>query len=128
MVWRVASGDDYLKIDLGLQDPQNKFAFISTSALQILGNLANAIVLESCPHDSSTTLPQADPFSVYVGPLLPLIGKKRTRMIGCKSSQWTKAQISGCLHLVQPFAMLSCEEMFAYHVVWMFVEDTIILY
>ena len=70
-VWRVTPKDTYLKVELGLNSPDNDLSFVSTSALTILRNMSVAMMMDSCPHDPNVPLSRPDLSCDYFGPLVP---------------------------------------------------------
>lgn len=71
-VWRVARRDGFLEVNLGLEDPTNKYIHVVRAPFHILTNLASALILEACSHDPSCSLEKPDWFCAYTGPLSPM--------------------------------------------------------
>jgi len=68
--WKISVRDNVLNASLGLEN--SSFSHITHDPTIVLLNLADALLLEACPHDRDLKLETVDQFSAYTGPILPL--------------------------------------------------------
>lgn len=71
LVWQVSRDDNFLRINMGIQETTKGWRHISKTPFRVLLNLAYSFFLETCPHPSDSALVKPNIRLKYTGPLNP---------------------------------------------------------
>jgi hypothetical protein len=76
VVWRVEVKDGFLAVCMSIDASDGTRSHMTCSPRSIWENLAGALILESCEHDSDKPLSAADDFCRFTGPFSPMFRKE----------------------------------------------------
>ena len=71
MIWQVSRSDNFLQINVGVQDTIKRLRHISKTPFLVLSNLAHSFIMETCPHPSDSVFAKPNTRLRYTGPLNP---------------------------------------------------------
>jgi hypothetical protein len=71
VAWRLRIGNRILNASLGLAGMEGRYDFLNVSPALLLSNLATALIVENCTHESDLALGTEDRFASYTGLLNP---------------------------------------------------------
>ena len=69
--WQIGLRDDFLLINMGIQNSTTGLRHISKSPFKALLNIGHSLLLETCPHPSEVAITEPNAMLQYTGPLEP---------------------------------------------------------